>query len=196
MHRMIQITFGLVVLAAMLTPTACGGPTLGKTYTAPDGFFAMSYPASWHAGQSGVWLVFVENEEMLSPDAGATGPGMVILGGKGALRGSLQEALQKWLDQMKKNIKDLQATEIQPRTIGGQSGVSAFVTATDTKHNIKYKSYLVMVASADGGLFITTTSPQEAWDKNWPTFEAILSSIRFNVATPTPRPTRTPTPTP
>jgi len=202
-NRMAAIVAIVVLLSSSIL--ACAGPSLEPTPTLPpptatpvptptpipptptpevrepnysNSILGLSiwYPETWISEEMPDMVAFATSSELMSGDDWETGAAFAIIGAQMEGGESIEDLIQQFLDQS--SFDDIKTTELQPVSIGDESGLITDYEATPMDATARVKGFMAGAEHNRFGYVFMGISIEE----DWPEFGAILQDMLRSVS--------------
>lgn len=135
------------------------------------------FPETWISEEMPDMVAFATSSELISGDDWETGAAFAIIGAQMESGETLEDLIQQLLDQS--SLDDIKTTELQPVSIGDESGVITDYEATPMGATARVKGFMAGAEHNRFGYVFMGVSIEEDWPEYGSVLEAMLRSVRF-----------------
>ena len=135
------------------------------------------YPETWISDEMPDMVAFATSSELMSGDDWETGAAFAIIGAQMEGGESIEDLIQQFLDQS--SFDDIKTTELQPVSIGDESGLITDYEATPMDATARVKGFMAGAEHNRFGYVFMGISIEEDWPKFGAILEDMLRSASF-----------------
>lgn len=142
--------------------------------------FDLFYPSEWtYLVISEGLLMFGEPQTVLSQEAGAS---LTIFRPRiSETQGGLEETFQHYLESGPLQTGYVTTTEVEATTLGGREALQVSVEKEGAGDQPAMAAYIIGAQTESDSIYLmTATVPRNRWQEQWPTFQVIIGSVKFN----------------